>query len=266
MRAKAPLRRSSSRAPSCSSSRLRPLLTLGWLSVITSYSIHYTKLYDESRFATPGTLSQPAICLADELTPSQFLELDKSLLKGLLLRSGGTTSHTVILARSFNIPTLVGMDPAALTPWLDQPVQIDGDAGILVMEMTPAIQRYYRQERQLQQAIAAQQQQWLQQAGRSADGIRLEVAANIAHPVEAGTAFAQGAESVGLFRTEMLYMDRASEPDENELYNLFCQAMAAADGKSIIIRTMDIGGDKPVAYLSIPAENNPFLGYRAVLV
>ncbi|WP_409422107.1 phosphoenolpyruvate--protein phosphotransferase [Pseudaeromonas sp. ZJS20] len=224
------------------------------------------QIYGESRFATPGTLSQPAICLADELTPSQFLELDKSLLKGLLLRSGGTTSHTVILARSFNIPTLVGMDPAALTPWLDQPVQIDGDAGILVMEMTPAIQRYYRQERQLQQAIAAQQQQWLQQAGRSADGIRLEVAANIAHPVEAATAFAQGAESVGLFRTEMLYMDRASAPDENELYNLFCQAMAAADGKSIIIRTMDIGGDKPVAYLSIPAENNPFLGYRAVRI
>ncbi len=155
------------------------------------------QIYGEQRFPAPGKLTQPAICMADELTPSQFLELDKNHLKGLLLKSGGTTSHTVILARSFNIPTLVGVDIDAL---------------------------------------------------------------------KAQAAFGNGAEGVGLFRTEMLYMDRTSAPGESELYNIFCQALESANGRSIIVRTMDIGGDKPVDYLNIPAEANPFLGYRAVRI
>ncbi len=79
-------------------------------------------------------------------------------------------------------------------------------------------------------------------------------------------AFGNGAEGVGLFRTEMLYMDRTSAPGESELYNIFCQALESANGRSIIVRTMDIGGDKPVDYLNIPAEANPFLGYRAVRI
>lgn len=94
----------------------------------------------------------------------------------------------------------------------------------------------------------------------------MEVAANIAHAVEAEAAFSNGAEAVGLFRTEMLYMDRLTAPSEDELYNIYCQAVEAAAGKTIIVRTMDIGGDKPVDYLNIPAENNPFLGYRAVRI
>ena len=223
-------------------------------------------IYGEQRFPAPGQLTQPSICVAEELTPSQFLELDKTLLNGLLLESGGTTSHTVILARSFNIPTLVGMDIAALTPWLNQTVYLDGNAGAVVVAPSEAITRYYQQEARVQAAIREQQSEWLHREARSADGIRLEVAANIAHSVEAQAAFGNGAEAVGLFRTEMLYMDRTSEPSESELYNIFCQALESADGRSIIIRTMDIGGDKPVDYLNIPAENNPFLGYRAVRI
>lgn len=92
------------------------------------------QIYGEQRFPAPGKLTQPAICMADELTPSQFLELDKNHLKGLLLKSGGTTSHTVILARSFNIPTLVGVDIDALTPWQQQTIYIDGNAGAIVVE------------------------------------------------------------------------------------------------------------------------------------
>ncbi len=84
--------------------------------------------------------------------------------------------------------------------------------------------------------------------------------------MEAQAAFGNGAEGVGLFRTEMLYMDRTSAPGESELYNIFCQALESANGRSIIVRTMDIGGDKPVDYLNIPAEANPFLGYRAVRI
>ncbi|EML2067654.1 phosphoenolpyruvate--protein phosphotransferase [Enterobacter asburiae] len=224
------------------------------------------QIYGEQRFPAPGQLTQPTVCLADDLTPGQFLELDKTLLKGLLLKSGGTTSHTVILARSFNIPTLVSVDSESLQQWRNQPVFIDGNAGAVVVNASDAVTRYYRQEARVQQALREQQRIWLDREARTADGLRVEIAANIAHAVEAQAAFANGAEGVGLFRTEMLYMDRSSAPGENELYNIFCQALESANGRSIIVRTMDIGGDKPVEYLKIPAENNPFLGYRAVRI
>ncbi|QXX95830.1 phosphoenolpyruvate--protein phosphotransferase [Serratia marcescens] len=223
-------------------------------------------IYGEQRFPTPGDLQQPAVCMADELTPTQFLALDKTRLKGLLLRSGGSTSHTVILARSFNIPTLVGVDLTALLPWQNQKVQIDGNTGAVVVDLNQAVQRYYRQEAWVQEEIQQRQQVWQNQSGHTADGIMLEIAANIAHSVEAEAAFNAGAEAVGLFRTEMLYMDRASAPSEDELYNIYCHAVDAAKGRSMIVRTMDIGGDKPVEYLNIPSENNPFLGYRAVRI
>ncbi|EFG1656973.1 PTS transporter subunit EIIA [Escherichia coli] len=212
------------------------------------------QIYGEQRFPAPGKLTQPAICMADELTPSQFLELDKNHLKGLLLKSGGTTSHTVILARSFNIPTLVGVDIDALTPWQHQTIYIDGNAGAIVVEPGESVARYYQQEARVQDALREQQRVWLTQQARTADGIRIEIAANIAHSVEAQATFGNGAEGVGLFRTEMLYMDRTSAPGESELYNIFCQALESANGRSIIVRTMDIGGDKPVDYLNIPAE------------
>lgn len=224
------------------------------------------QVYGEERFPAPGQLTQPSVCLADDLTPGQFLELDKTLLKGLLLKSGGTTSHTVILARSFNIPALVGVDSDSLLSWRDQPVFIDGNAGAVVVNASEAVARYYQQEQAVQKALREQQSVWLDREARTADGLRIEIAANIAHSAEALAAFGNGAEGVGLFRTEMLYMDRASAPCENELYNIFCQALESANGRSIIVRTMDIGGDKPVEYLNIPAENNPFLGYRAVRI
>jgi len=224
------------------------------------------QIYGEACFASQQKLGEASICLADELTPSQFLELDKQHLKGLLLGSGGSTSHTVILARSFNIPTLVGVDPQPLQTYLRQDVQIDGDLGLVACALSEPVRRYYRQEERVRQALRQQQSAYLDKPGYTADGVRLEVAANIAHSVEASAAFSNGAEAVGLFRTEMLYMDRASAPSEDELYNIYCQATEAAKGKTIIIRTMDIGGDKPVNYLNIPAENNPFLGYRAVRI
>ncbi|MBV8043442.1 phosphoenolpyruvate--protein phosphotransferase [Pluralibacter sp.] len=224
------------------------------------------QIYGDTRFPTPGELTQPSICMADELTPSQFLALDKTRLQGLLLKNGGTTSHTVILARSFNIPTLVGVDTETLSHWRHQRIWLDANTGVAIVEPTNAIDRYYRQEAQVQNALREQQRVWLSQEARTADGIRLDVAANIAHAIEAQPAFDNGAEAVGLFRTEMLYMDRTSAPSEDELYNLFCQALIPVQGRSIIVRTMDIGGDKPVDYLNIPQENNPFLGYRAVRI
>ncbi len=143
---------------------------------------------------------------------------------------------------------------------------VDGTLGIVVTEIAESVERYYVQESKVKEIVSSRQAQFRDVAAQTFDGKVLEVAANIAHSVEAKAAFANGAEAVGLFRTEMLYMDRTCAPDEDELYNIFCQACDAANGKSIIVRTIDIGGDKPVDYLNIPAENNPFLGYRAVRI
>ncbi|GAB3518022.1 phosphoenolpyruvate--protein phosphotransferase [Photobacterium alginatilyticum] len=223
-------------------------------------------IYGSSKFSCDNSLTEPSICLADDLTPSQFLELDKSLLKGLVLTHGGSTSHTVILARSFNIPTLVGIEESALSPFVNQEVLIDCKKGVVITTITPELERYYQEELRVNDILDARHAEYRNQPGRTADAIKLEVAANIAHAIEAEPAFNNGAESIGLFRTEMLYMDRTTAPDEDELYNIFCQALEAAGDKSIIIRTMDIGGDKPVDYLNIPTENNPFLGYRAIRI
>lgn len=224
------------------------------------------KIYGEARFPAKKALQEDVICVAKELTPSQFLELDKKYLKGLLLKAGGTTSHTVILARSFNIPTLVGVDTQSLVHYLGQNVEIDGELGVICYDLSDKVNRYYQLENALQINLREKQKSFLEQEGRTVDGTKVEIAANIAHPMEAQTAFLNGAESIGLFRTEMLYMDRHNEPSEDELYNTFCQALESAKNRSIIVRTFDIGGDKPVEYLNIPAENNPFLGYRAVRI
>lgn len=223
-------------------------------------------IYGSDQFHCDNALTEPSICLADDLTPSQFLELDKSLLKGLVLTHGGSTSHTVILARSFNIPTLVGIEESALSPFVNQEVLIDCKQGVVITTITPELERYYQEEQRVNDILDARHAEYRNQPGCTADAIKLEVAANIAHAIEAEPAFNNGAESIGLFRTEMLYMDRTTAPDEDELYNIFCQALEAAGDKSIIIRTMDIGGDKPVDYLNIPTENNPFLGYRAIRI
>ena len=223
-------------------------------------------IYGTDQFHCDNALTEPSICLADDLTPSQFLELDKSLLKGLLLTHGGSTSHTVILARSFNIPTLIGIEESALSPFVNQEVLIDCKQGVVITAITPELERYYQEELRVNNVLEARHAKYRNLPGCTADTIKLEVAANIAHAIEAEPAFNNGAESIGLFRTEMLYMDRTTAPDEDELYNIFCQALEAASDKSIIIRTMDIGGDKPVDYLNIPAENNPFLGYRAIRI
>lgn len=223
-------------------------------------------IYGDEHYTSQLALTEPSICMAEDLTPSQFLELDKSLLKGLVLTHGGSTSHTVILARSFGIPTVVGMKDGALEADIDQEVYLDANLGAIVTDLTEPVVRYYEQENRIINTVRERQAAFKDTQGMTQDGKKLEVAANIAHSVEAKSAFDSGAEAIGLFRTEMLYMDRKSAPKEDELYNIFCQALDAASGRAIIVRTIDIGGDKPVDYLNIPKENNPFLGYRAVRI
>lgn len=209
-------------------------------------------------------LTEPSIILADNLTPSKFLGINKDWLAGLVLSSTGKTSHTAILARSLGIPTLTDINFSALNLHPQQDIIIDGNPGILITAPDARVLRYYRHEIAVQQQMQQQMLANVHQPAVTADGHGIEIAANIASLAEAVAAFDNGAEGVGLFRTEMSFMDRATPPDYAELAALYTHVMAHAAGKPVIFRTFDIGGDKPMDYLNIGDEENPFLGFRAV--
>ncbi|WP_062263140.1 phosphoenolpyruvate--protein phosphotransferase [Endozoicomonas arenosclerae] len=221
--------------------------------------------YGEDSFEkTDCQLMADTVCIASSLAPSQFLSLDRSFLKGLVLEAGGTTSHTVILARSFGIPVMVGVEGARSLAAGGNQVIMDANLGLLVSNPSENVGRFYDLEQSKQERLSQRREKYIDQTAVTLDGHRIEVAANIASAEEAEAAFAQGAEGVGLFRTEMLYMDRTEPPCEEEQFEIYRKALTSANGKPVIIRTMDIGGDKPVDYFNIGNEENPFLGYRAV--
>ncbi|MBB1200203.1 phosphoenolpyruvate--protein phosphotransferase [Enterobacteriaceae bacterium 89] len=211
-------------------------------------------------------LERPCILVADDLTPSQFLSLDLRYLKGMVLEKTGRTSHTLILARAASVPVLNDLSVAELTIYEAQQAVLDGQSGVLVIEPDEAVQGYYQLAHQLAEVRAKREMQDAALPAVSRDGQRLEVAANIGSALEAPGAFSMGAEGVGLFRSEMLYMDRQTPPDEQEQFEAYQQVLLAAGDKPVIFRTMDIGGDKQLNYLNIPEEENPFLGYRAVRI
>jgi fructose-specific PTS system IIA-like component len=212
----------------------------------------------------PGApvLSGPSICFAEQITPGQFLSLDRRHLKGLLLKDAGETSHVVILARSMNVPTLVGVSPSPKLLRSDDEVVLDGELGLLVTAITPGVDRYYEMETARIEGRRHRENSFRLLPGMTADGHPVEVGANIASAEESVLAFAEGAQGIGLFRTEMLFTGRDSAPSEDEQTRIYTAAVAAADGRPVIIRLLDIGGDKPAPYLNLPAEQNPFLGYR----
>jgi fructose-specific PTS system IIA-like component len=224
------------------------------------------EIYGDAAKTVEAKLTADAIVVAEALTPGQFLALDRKFLKGLVLATAGGTSHTVILARSFNIPTLAGVPELSTIQFGDQEIIVDADAGALVSNLTDAARRYYELENR---RIAGRQARLKKLSARDAateDGRRIEIAANISTAGEAAGAFDAGAEGVGLFRTEMLFLDRATPPDEAEQFESYAAVLAAAKGRPVVIRTFDVGGDKPLAYLNLPAEENPFLGRRAIRI
>jgi phosphoenolpyruvate-protein phosphotransferase len=209
-------------------------------------------------------LVSDTVTVADAMTPGQFLALDRRYLKGIVLGQAGTTSHTVILARSFGIPTLVGVSGADGAGIDGQDVVVDADLGVLVTRVPAAAARYYEMEQRRLDGRRRRLQAIANEPALTTEGQRIEIAANIGTAAEAGDAFAAGAEGIGLFRTEMLFVDRDQAPTEEEQFEQYRSVLVEAGGRPVIIRTLDIGGDKPVAYLRLPSEANPFLGYRAV--
>jgi phosphoenolpyruvate-protein phosphotransferase len=211
-------------------------------------------------------LTEPTLLIADRLSPGKFLALDKSFLAGLVLSHTGKTSHTAILARSLGIPTITDLDDALLAGDTRQVMVLDGNLGLLIPAPDAAVLRYYESELAVS---AVKQQQMLAKVSEpalTADGHRLEVLANIGSSAEVENIFRFGAEGIGLYRTEMAFMDRPQPPSEEELFWHYSKVLQRANGKPVIFRTIDIGGDKPVEYLNIPEEENPFLGYRAIRI
>jgi fructose-specific PTS system IIA-like component len=210
-------------------------------------------------------LKEPSAVIAENLTPQQLLALDRRWIAALVLESAGTTSHTVILARSLGIPTLVGAKNGG--QWAPgQDVLVDANRGYLVTQPTDAVRKFYeRESKTLQRRRMALENHAVRRAV-TRDGQVLEVAANVSSAEELTAVFQAGADGIGLFRTEMLFLGRTNPPSEEEQFEVYAQAARAAGRKPVILRTIDIGGDKPLPYLNMPMDGNPFLGYRGVRV
>ncbi|WP_127587588.1 phosphoenolpyruvate--protein phosphotransferase [Paenibacillus koleovorans] len=206
---------------------------------------------------------QPYILVAKELTPSQFAHLDPAQLLGIVTTLGGTTSHTAIMARAMGIPFVFGFDTTVQTGEL---LIIDGDEGdVLIQPDEPTVEHYLEKKR-----TWLERRQKLQQIiglpPITQDGRAVRLGANISTFKDLELALSYGASGVGLFRTEFLYMDRSSLPKEDEQFEVYRQVTEKLGGKSLIIRTLDIGGDKLLDYLPLPEEDNPALGYRAIRI
>jgi fructose-specific PTS system IIA-like component len=222
------------------------------------------RLYGDAAGKPGIKLAAAALVFAESLTPGQFLAIDRCFLKGLVLAHAGVTSHTVILARSFGIPTLAGLSDFSRAKIDGQDAVLDADAGVLVTDLTDAARRYYDIEQKRIAGRRARLQRAALLPGATRDGRRVEIAANIATADEAAAAFENGAGGIGLFRTEMLFLDRKEPPCEEEQFNVCRAVLDAAGARPVVIRTLDAGGDKQLGYLEMPAEENPFLGCRAV--
>jgi phosphoenolpyruvate-protein phosphotransferase len=207
-------------------------------------------------------LDAPVIVVADDLAPSDTAQFPAGMLLGFATASGGATSHTAILARALGIPAIVGIGHGLWQVEDGATVTLDGDQGILdIAPGAEAIARFHELHAEHQHRQAGERKA-AQAPATTADGQRIEVLANIAAPQMCAEALAWGAEGVGLFRTEFLFLNRNDPPTEAEQYVAYREVIEALGGRRCLIRTADIGGDKEVPYLAIEQEANPFLGWR----
>lgn len=217
--------------------------------------------------ASSAAANEKSILFAFDLTPSDTAQLDPSIIGGFVTAAGGRTSHSAIIARSVGIPAIVGAGEEALHIENGQLIIVDGAAGLVLVD--PKDEELARYQALQQQAAGkrALLDQYRGQPSVSADGHQVELVANIGSVQDARQAQELGAEGVGLFRTEFLYMGRPDLPTEEEQFKAYKEAAEAfGPGSPIVIRTMDIGGDKELPSLQLEKEDNPFLGYRAIRI
>lgn len=214
----------------------------------------------------PALIHEPVIVIAHDLTPSDTAQMNKKYVKGFLMDLGGRTSHSAIMSRTLEIPAVVGTENATKLVQDNDTVILNGLDGFAVVSPDDHEREQYENEAKL---YAAERREWRKlkaEPSVSADGKHFEIAANIGTPDDVAAVNSAGAEAVGLFRTEFLYMNSQQLPSEDAQFKAYKQVVEAMNGKPVVIRTMDIGGDKHLPYLPLPEEMNPFLGYRAIRI
>ncbi|MGG4202780.1 phosphoenolpyruvate--protein phosphotransferase [Paenibacillus jamilae] len=215
-------------------------------------------------FVSPAEIAEETIVLAEDLTPSDTAQLNREFVKGFATNIGGRTSHSAIMARSLEIPAVVGTKNILSQAKSGDLIIVDGLDGHVFVNPTEEIVAEYRAK---QVAYDKQREEWRKLRGEatvSVDGVHVELAANIGTPNDVAGVLDNGGEGVGLYRTEFLYMGRDKLPSEEVQYTAYKTVLERMEGKPVVVRTLDIGGDKELPYLDLPKEMNPFLGFRAI--
>ncbi|GAA3024020.1 phosphoenolpyruvate--protein phosphotransferase [Tetragenococcus solitarius] len=214
----------------------------------------------------PSMIDEEVVIVAHDLAPSDTAQLDRKFVKAFVTDIGGRTSHSAIMARSLEIPAIVGTKKVTELAGEGDIVAVNGIEGTAVVNPTEDQKAEYVEAGE---KFASQKKEWekLKDAKTvTNDGQHFDLAANIGTPKDLNSAHENGAEAVGLYRTEFLYMDSADFPTEEDQFNAYKKVLEGMDGKPVVVRTMDIGGDKELPYLDLPNEMNPFLGYRALRI
>ena len=209
---------------------------------------------------------EPVILLADDLTPSETVSLDKSKILAFVTRNGSANSHTAILARSMNIPALVQTDVELLKEYHDMDAVVDGLDGKLYLDPEETVLAELVQKKEACGRERAELEKLIGLDNVTRDGRKINVYANIGSPEDVDKVLLNDAGGIGLFRSEFLYLGREDYPSEEEQFEIYKEVLSRMEGKKVIIRTLDIGADKQVDYFKLPKEENPAMGYRAIRI
>ena len=211
-------------------------------------------------------LKETVVLVAQDISPSQLATADASRVRAIVAETGGQTSHTAILANNMGIPAVLGCRGILTAVRGGETLLVNGNAGTVEIGLSTERQAAVTLELERRGEVQASLHELIGQPTRTRDGVAIELSANIMSPAGAEQAVEVGADGIGLYRTEFLFMDRPSAPSEEEQLAAYRQVLETMQGKPVIIRTLDIGGDKAVHYMNIPVETNPFLGYRAIRI
>ena len=204
------------------------------------------------------------VVVAHDLTPSDTAQLDRSKVVGFITNIGGRTSHAAIMARTLEIPAVLGLGDITDCVKTGDTVIVDGITGDVIINPSEEVLAEYQAKKEKFQAEQEELKKLIDVKTTTKSGRRIEVCGNIGKPEDVLGVIANGGDGVGLFRTEFLYMDRDNAPTEEEQFESYKFVLEKMEGKQVVIRTLDIGGDKTLPYLPLPEEMNPFLGYRAI--
>lgn len=216
------------------------------------------------KIPNPSMIAEEVIIVGEDLTPSDTAQLNSQFVKGFATDVGGRTSHSAIMARSLEIPAVVGTKTITREVDNGDLIIIDGWNGEVHINPTPEIVKEYKKAQQKAEVHKEELLKLLNEKTVSKDGYQVELAANIGTPNDVDSVIANGAEGIGLYRTEFLYMDKDDFPTEEEQFTAYKTVLERMEGKPVIVRTLDIGGDKQLSYMQLPEEMNPFLGLRAI--